>query len=68
MTFLELILLIEERGEKVVIGDRPLNLTTDKYSYNRVDGVWVQRDIPAPLPIDHGQYLPIVPTEPKDTK
>lgn len=46
MTYLELILLLDERGEKV-IHDRAKSIQTDKFQYQRgPDGTWVQQELP----------------------
>lgn len=49
MTFLELMILIQDRGETVV-SDKTHLIQTDKFSYYRSpNGGWEQRDLPAPV-------------------
>jgi hypothetical protein len=46
MTFLETILLIEERGEKIISSDKLSSLQTDQYMYYRIsDNQWLERDL-----------------------
>ncbi len=48
MTFIEVLLLIEQRGEKMV-SDKIHSIQTDKHLYERgTDGVWVEKQLPPP--------------------
>ena len=63
MTYLELILLLDELQEKVV-SDRPLSIQTDKHIYSKMpDGNWEQREL---VVID--QPLTLAPEEPPKEK
>lgn len=49
MTFIEVLQLIDERGEKIVT-DKTHTIQTDKFQYSRTnDGQWEQKDLPAPV-------------------
>jgi hypothetical protein len=46
MTFIEVLLLISERGEKIA-SDKTNAIHTDKFLYARApDGTWEQRELP----------------------
>lgn len=63
MTYLQLILLIAERGEKVV-SDKTLAIHTDKHLYHRKpNGDWEEGELPAPEPT-----LTLAPVEEKKEK
>lgn len=63
MTFIEVLLLIEQRGEKIT-SDKIHAIHTDKFLYAReVDGTWVQKDLPPPV-----QELPPLAVEPEPVK
>lgn len=48
MTFIEVLQLIDERGEKVV-SDKTHSIQTDKFLYSRANsGQWEQRELPPP--------------------
>lgn len=48
MTFIEMLLLIDQRGEKIV-SDKTNAIQTDKWLYSRTpNGDWEQREIPPP--------------------
>jgi hypothetical protein len=64
MNYLELIMLISERGEKSV-SEKLSSIRTDKFLYHRSsDGNWEQLDLPAI--VEEEKYLPISPTETKE--
>lgn len=64
MNYLELILLIAERGEKVV-SDKTLAIQTDKHLYSRLpDGSWEERELPTPTE----PPLTLAPVEIKEKK
>lgn len=49
MNFIEVLLLIDQRGEKIT-SDKIHAIHTDKFLYERgADGVWVQKDLPPPI-------------------
>lgn len=48
MTFIEVLQLIDERGEKIV-SDKTHNILTDRFQYSRTnDGQWEQKELPPP--------------------
>ena len=48
MTFIEVLQLIDERGEKIV-SDKTHSIQTNKFLYSRADnGEWEQRELPPP--------------------
>ena len=58
MTYIELVLMLAERGEKVIT-DRTNALYTDKFSYFRnSNGSWEQRDLPEPM-VEEPKFLPL---------
>lgn len=63
MTFIEVLLLIEQRGEKIV-SDKIHAIHTDKFLYAREsDGTWAQKDLPPPI-----QDLPPLAEDPVPVK
>jgi hypothetical protein len=66
MTLLEVLLLIQERQEVISI-DRVFNIQTDKYSYNRLDGSWEQKELP-PKIIEECKFPPLPIEVPKSKK
>ncbi len=64
MTYLELILLIAERGEKVV-SDKTLAIQTDKHLYHRQpNGSWQEGELPTTTETP----LTLAPVEIKEKK
>jgi hypothetical protein len=64
MTYLEVILLIQERSEKVV-SDKTLTIQTDKHAYYRMpDGSWEERIAIPPVV----STLTLAPVEEKKKK
>ena len=46
MTFIEMLILLDSRGEKI-ISDKTHTITTDKFVYSREhNGDWIQKDLP----------------------
>ena len=70
MTYLEMLVLIGERGEKVVT-DKTHSIQTDKFIYARgPDGSWEQKELPISTIIVE-KFPPlesVVPTLPKGKK
>ena len=67
MTFVEMLLLISERGEKIV-SDKIHSITTDKFLYNREpNGEWVQKELPV-VTIEIDPYPPLEVTPSKEKK
>lgn len=67
MTFVEMLLLIDERGEKIV-SDKTHSITTDKFLYNREsNGEWVQKELPVVV-IEVDPFPPLEVTPPKEKK
>lgn len=68
MTFIEVLLLIDQRGEKIV-SDKTHAIHTDKFLYAReVDGTWAQKDLPPPIE-EVNQFPPLPePEAPKKKK
>ena len=49
MTFIEVLQLIDERGEKIV-SDKTHTILTDKFQYSRTNGgEWEQKELPTPV-------------------
>lgn len=70
MTYIEMLLLIDERGEKVV-SDKTHTIQTDKFIYSREpDGSWIQKELPiSTIIVDKFPPLEtVVPTLPKGKK
>lgn len=66
MTFLELILLLETRGEKVLT-DGVSAIYTDKRLYSRVSSsVWEEKELP--VMVESKDFLPLVIEPPKSKK
>lgn len=68
MTFIEVLLLIEQRGEHIT-SDKIHAIHTDKFLYSREsDGTWAQRDLPPPI-VEEDQFPPLPePEAPKKKK
>lgn len=67
MTFVEMLLLIDERGEKIV-SDKTHTITTDKFQYTREPaGEWAQKELPVVV-IEIDPYPPLEVTPPKEKK
>ncbi len=65
MNFIDTMIAIAERGEKVTI-ERATSIYTNKFMYVRLDdGNWVQRELPPP--VDNTQFTPL-PVEVPQTK
>ena len=65
MTYLDAILLIQERSEKV-ISDKPQSILTDKRLYRRkFDGDWEETDAPV---VETDRFKPLPPPSPKEKK
>jgi hypothetical protein len=65
MTFIEVLLTIQERGEKV-LSDKIFSIQTDKFLYARTsDGQWEQRPLP---PTPEEKFAPIPAEPPKEKK
>lgn len=46
MTFIEVLILLDSRGEKIV-SDKTHTIMTDKFTYSREpNGDWIQKDLP----------------------
>ncbi len=70
MTYLEVLMLIGERGETVV-SDKTHAIQTDKFLYSREpDGAWVQKELPVvTMTVDPFPPLEaVIPTLPKKKK
>ena len=65
--FIDTMIAIAERGEKVVI-EKALAIYTDKFVYRRLpDGNWEQQTLPPP--VDNTQFAPLpieIPVAKKD--
>lgn len=68
MNFIEVLLLIEQRGEHIT-SDKLHSIYTDKFLYTRGgDGVWVQQDLPPPIE-EEDKFPPLPePEAPKKKK
>ena len=67
MTYIEVLLLIQERGEKIA-SDKTHAIHTDKFLYARVpDGTWEQKELPAPI-VTEDKFPPLPVAPPKETK
>jgi hypothetical protein len=65
MTFIEVLLLIQERGEKI-LHDKTFSIQTDKFLYTRTsEGIWEQKSLP---PTPEEKFAPIPPEPPKEKK
>ncbi len=60
MTFLEVLLLIESRGETIT-SDKTHTIQTDKFLYERASGgEWLQKELPQTITTGT-EFLPIEP-------
>jgi hypothetical protein len=67
MTFIEMMLLIDERKEKIVI-DRIDSVHTDAHLYARsTQGIWEEKDLPPPIDKTIDKPLEII-MPPKEDK
>lgn len=70
MTFIEVLLLIDQRGEKIV-SDKTHVIQTDKFLYARTtNGDWEQKELPV-VTIEVDKFPPleaVVPSLPKKKK
>lgn len=70
MTYIEVLLLIEERGEKIA-SDRTHSIQTDKFIYAREpDSSWIQKELPITTIVVE-KFPPleeVIPTLPKTKK
>lgn len=70
MTFMEVLLLIQERGESIT-SDKIHTIKTDKFLYEREpDGSWAQKELPVQT-IEVDPFPPlekVIPTLPKKKK
>lgn len=69
MTFIEVLILLDSRGEKIV-SDKTHTITTDKFIYSREpNGDWVQKELPVvTIQVDPFPPLESVAPIPKKTK
>jgi hypothetical protein len=70
MTFIEVLLLIDERGEQIV-SDKTHAIQTDKFLYSREsNGEWIQKELPVvTMKVDPFPPLEtVVPQLPKTKK
>ena len=68
MTFMQVLLLIQDRGETIV-SDKTHAIQTDKFLYSRsTTGEWEQRDLPLPIEEHHFPPLPETPAVEKKKK
>jgi hypothetical protein len=72
MNYLDVLLLIQNSGEKIV-SDKLNHIQTDRFIYVRtLNGDWEQRELTTILPdgtrIEGPTFLPIVPTTIPDKK
>lgn len=67
MTFIEVLILLDSRGEKIV-SDKTHAIQTDKFIYSREpNGDWVQKDLPVTT-IVVDPYPPLESVLPPKTK
>lgn len=63
MTFLDMLLVIEQRGEKIIT-DKINHLQTDKHAYTRTSDGWEEKEmpndyVPPPVKISKPMEMPI---------
>lgn len=65
MTFIEVLLLIQDRQEKI-LSDKIDSIQTNKFLYSRSGtGVWEQKELPPP---PEERFAPIPPEPPREKK
>lgn len=65
MTFVEMLLLIEQNGE-TIISDKTHSIQTNKWQYSRLpSGDWEQKELPS---LPEPAFAPLEPEPPKEKK